>query len=126
MSLLDPDFYLKGASAADIAAELANGADIHRRTKDGSGALHIAVYYQARPDAIEALIQAGLDVNDLSDDGTTPLHDAASKGHIAAIEILLAHGAHLDASRPDGATALDWAHTYGTPEAAALLRAQAG
>ena len=122
MSLLEPNFYLNGASAADIVAEIAAGADVKARTEDGSTALHIAVYYQGRPEAIDALIDAGLDVNAVSDDGTTPLHDAASKGHCKAIEILLVHRAELNARRPNGERALDWAYKYGTEEAAEVLR----
>ena len=122
MPLLEPEFYLNGASAADIAAEIAAGADINERTQDGSTALHLAVYYQGTPEAISALIDGGLDVNAVSTDGTTPLHDAASKGHCRALEILLVHGADIKARRPNGARALDWAYKYGTEEAAELLR----
>ncbi|MEN3272740.1 MAG: hypothetical protein V7636_1501 [Actinomycetota bacterium] len=71
-------------------------------------------------------IDEGFDVNAASDvDGSmrTPAHHAAAAGDIAALELLVKHGADLDALDPTySATPLGWAEFFDQPEAAAYLR----
>ena len=67
---------------------------------------------------VDALIQRGADVNR---PGWTPLHYAASTGHLGIIRLLLEHHAYLDAESPNGTTPLMMAALYGTPEATKLL-----
>ena len=64
------------------------------------------------------LIQRGADVNR---PGWTPLHYAATTGHVGILRVLLEHHAYIDAESPNGTTPLMMAAYYGTPEATKLL-----
>lgn len=64
------------------------------------------------------LIDKGADVNQK---GWTPLHYAATKGHIEMMRLLMQHHAYLDAESPNGTTPLMMAAHYGTPMATKLL-----
>jgi uncharacterized protein len=66
----------------------------------------------------EKLIKKGADVNKT---GWTPLHYAASGGHVAIISLLLENSAYIDAESPNGTTPLMMAAMYGTPAAVKLL-----
>jgi ankyrin repeat protein len=48
-------------------------------------------------------------VNPDSSDRTTPLHDAVLYGHIEAAELLIRHGADIEAENQNSKTALDLA-----------------
>ncbi len=67
---------------------------------------------------VKGLIQRGADVNR---PGWTPLHYAATTGHLGIIRLLLEHHAYIDAESPNGTTPLMMAAYYGTPEATKLL-----
>eukprot|EP00057_Strongylocentrotus_purpuratus_P015138 XP_011669612.1 PREDICTED: serine/threonine-protein phosphatase 6 regulatory ankyrin repeat subunit B-like [Strongylocentrotus purpuratus] len=54
----------------------------------------------------EYLINHGADVEKATPDGQTPLHHAASLGHLKASTILLSHGANMDIEDNDGCSAL--------------------
>jgi len=62
----------------------------------------------------EALIARDADVNKT---GWTPLHYAATGGHVPVIQLLLKHHAYIDAESPNGTTPLMMAAMYGSPEA---------
>lgn len=64
------------------------------------------------------LIAADADVNK---PGWTPLHYAATKGHLDIMDLLLENNAFIDAESPNGTTPLMMASQYGTPEAVKLL-----
>jgi ankyrin repeat protein len=64
------------------------------------------------------LIERGADVNKT---GWTPLHYAATNGHLALIELLLEEHAYIDAESPNGSTPLMMAAHYGTPASVKLL-----
>lgn len=66
----------------------------------------------------QKLIDKGADVNQK---GWTPLHYAATKGHIEMMRLLMEHHAYLDAESPNGTTPLMMAAHYGTPMATKLL-----
>jgi len=64
------------------------------------------------------LIKKGADVNKT---GWTPLHYAATNGHVEVINLLLDEYAYIDAESPNGTTPLMMAAQYGTPSAVKLL-----
>ena len=66
----------------------------------------------------ETLVKKGADVNKT---GWTPLHYAASNGHVAVIKLLLENHAYIDAESPNGSTPLMMAGMYGSTEAVKLL-----
>jgi ankyrin repeat protein len=67
---------------------------------------------------VKQLVAKGADVNR---PGWTPLHYAATKGHIEVMRFLLAEHAYIDAESPNGTTPLMMAAFYGTPAATKLL-----
>ena len=69
-------------------------------------------------DLCKTLIARDADVNK---PGWTPLHYAATGGHLAIIRLLLDNHAYIDAAAPNGSTPLMMAAKYGTDEAAKLL-----
>nr|WP_315242685.1 ankyrin repeat domain-containing protein [uncultured Albidiferax sp.] len=64
------------------------------------------------------LITKGADVNKT---GWTPLHYAATHGHLDVMRLLLENHAYIDAASPNGSTPLMMAAQYGTDEAVKLL-----
>jgi ankyrin repeat protein len=66
----------------------------------------------------QQLISKGADVNK---PGWTPLHYAATHGHLAVMNLLLENYAYIDAVSPNGSTPLMMAASYGTPTAVKLL-----
>lgn len=73
---------------------LAHGADPNARAKDGATPLHTAMGQRA---IIDALIARKANVNAAEDDGTTPLHIAAARGLDSIAQLLIEHGAQVDA-----------------------------
>ena len=63
---------------------------------------------------------------DVNKPGWTPLHYAATGGHVPVVEFLLDESAYIDAESPNGTTPLMMAAMYGSPEAVkALIQAGA-
>lgn len=58
---------------------------------------------------------------DVNKPGWTPLHYAATSGHLQIMNLLLEHHAYIDAASPNGSTPLMMAAMYGTPSAVKLL-----
>ena len=58
---------------------------------------------------------------DVNKPGWTPLHYAATGGHLDIMRLLLEEHAFIDAQSPNGTTPLMMAASYGTPEAVKLL-----
>lgn len=67
---------------------------------------------------VEQLIKKGADVNKT---GWTPLHYAASGGHVKVISLLLENSAYIDAESPNGSTPLMMAAMYGSETSVKLL-----
>jgi ankyrin repeat protein len=72
-------------------------------------------------DVCKRLIALDADVNKT---GWTPLHYAASGGHIEAIKLLLSHSAYIDAESPNQTTPLMMAAMYGNSQSVELLLAE--
>ncbi|MBM3738444.1 MAG: hypothetical protein FJW39_21900 [Acidobacteria bacterium] len=71
---------------------------------------------------VEYLLELGADPNRRSKEGSTPLHDAALGGHVAAARALIGKGARVDAPDGDtGATPLHHAASWGRAEMVRLL-----
>eukprot|EP00434_Breviolum_minutum_P034105 symbB.v1.2.030178.t1/scaffold3234.1/size60527/5 len=95
---------------ADAAAAEECDGDIHEAARKGNLA---ALRHCLRADPGS--------VGEKDRDGRTPLHKAASDGHVAAAEFLLSKGAAVDATENYGQTPLYSAAFFGKVEAAELL-----
>lgn len=96
--------------------------DLNYLTPEGESALMLAAL-EGYADLSEKLIAQGADVNK---PGWTPLHYAATRGHVLLIKILLDNHAYIDAESPNGTTPLMMAAHYGTAAAVkALLEGEA-
>ena len=86
---------------------VAKGADISAADIVGQTPLHArAGHWQGR---IEILLELGADVNSCDLRGDTPLHKAASVGNAHCAEVLLAHGASVEAQNNNNLTPLELA-----------------
>jgi ankyrin repeat protein len=93
------------------------GTDIEVRTPQDESPLMLAAL-KGLTDVCERLIARDADINK---PGWTPLHYAATGGHIEIIQLLLDHHAYIDAASPNGSTPLMMAAMYGSPSAVKLL-----
>ena len=85
----------------------------------GLAALHVA----GRPEFINALLDAGADINIVDRRGFTPLHLIQIGGGREASQALLARGARVNVACPDGCTALHSAAAFLREDAVELLLA---
>ena len=91
--------------------------DVELRNKQDESPLMMAAF-KGLLDISQKLIARDADVNKT---GWTPLHYAATHGHLKVIALLLDKHAYIDAESPNGSTPLMMAAHYGTPEAVKLL-----
>lgn len=91
--------------------------NVETRTRDDESPLMMAAL-KGHLDLARKLIGRGADVNKT---GWTPLHYAATGGHVAIIDLLLEHHAYIDAESPNGTTPLMMAAQYGSIEAVKVL-----
>lgn len=89
-------FWFNNFSSATVLIE--NGADLNARGVDGSTVLHICQSEKLLP----YLIKYSENVDARTLFGSTPLHHHCVMGETDSIEILLAHGASINARCPDG------------------------
>ena len=91
--------------------------DVELRNKQDESPLMMAAF-KGLLEISQKLIARDADVNKT---GWTPLHYAATRGHLEIITLLLDKHAYIDAESPNGSTPLMMAAHYGTPEAVKLL-----
>jgi uncharacterized protein len=91
--------------------------NVEIRTPKDESPLMIAAL-KGRMDFVKKLIARGADVNK---PGWTPLHYAATGGHLEIVALLLDQNAYIDAASPNGTTPLMMAAEYGSAEAVKLL-----
>jgi len=93
--------------------------NVEVRTQQDESPLMLAAL-KGLTDLCRQLIAIGADVNK---PGWTPLHYAATNGHLTTMELLLDEHAYIDAASPNGTTPLMMAAHYGTAAAVKLLLA---
>jgi len=116
--------FIRAARAGDMDVMkllLDHGADPLIETFEGTNALMAAAGVnwvvsqtwtedtETVLDAVKLCIDLGMDVNHANSMGLTALHGAANRGSNDIIELLVAHGARLDARDREDRTPLDWA-----------------
>jgi uncharacterized protein len=104
--------FLRAAQSGDVDLMkllLAKGADPKIATAHGVTALEVAagigwvegITFEWSPEqsmeAIRMCLDLGIDVNNADDEGRTALHGAAHKGRANVIQLLVDHGANLEA-----------------------------
>jgi hypothetical protein len=99
-----------------------HGADASVCNKDGFGALH-ALAEIDYPEPLAWLLSKGLDIEQQTHNGHSPLQIAAALGHVAALKALLEAGADPSALSAAGETARDIAVVEGKNESVTALDA---
>jgi uncharacterized protein len=145
---------IKSDDARSIQGLIARGFDVNTRNENGQGALYLAFREESykvvdallaapkidveqrspqdesplmmaalkgRLETAKALIAKDADVNK---PGWTPLHYAATGGHVALIKLLLDEHAFIDAASPNQTTPLMMAAYYGNDDTVKLLLAE--
>ena len=111
-----------------LSALLEGGANPNQQLESGESPLEAVMNLKQSNDqvdqALEMLLTHGADPNsaDLAH-GTTALHLAAMSGRTGEVNLLLKHGAKVNAQANDGQTALHFAVRRQNPEVVALLLA---
>ena len=105
----------------EVRAMLAKGADAEQSYMDAFTALHYAARCWAGRDTVQALVDAGADVNARADERETPLHMAVRSGNREAARGLVANGAQVMARNEDGRTPLHEAALAGFADLTSFL-----
>ena len=101
---------MSGCTPALARWLVARGVDVNAADTWGYTALHESARARFRhglPPAV--LLELGADARRPNKYGQTPLHSAADGKHLAAVEVLLAHGVDLDARDERGLPPLEYA-----------------
>lgn len=97
-----------------------NKPEIHFPDFSGQTALHYAVK-SGNAAVVEALIEAGVDVNATNFSFETPLHYAAEQGNFEIVNLLLENGAKVNLQAAQGKTALHCAAVKGNADSVKSL-----
>jgi ankyrin repeat protein len=105
---------------------LKNGAEVNTASRNAQKvtSLHGAV---ARRDVeiVKMLLECGADPNATQELGFMPLRDAAASGNLELVQLLVKHGARVDAKADDSKTPGDMATERGHKEVAEWLETKA-
>lgn len=116
---------------ATAEALLASGADPNTPAANSFQVrpIHSAAANRKAPESLalcKLLLEKGANPNVMQAGGWTPLHQAAAHGRKEAVELLLAHGAKVDAKSADDRTPAQMAEVKGHTEIQALLEGREG
>ena len=107
---------------------LENGANVMAVVENGATPLHLAVthgHYETVQVLLDFMIHHGFGISPVTDNwhgkGTTPLMQAASKGLVDIVRLILSRGADLRMEVDNGDTAEDLARKFGHDEVAQIL-----
>lgn len=89
-----------------MQALLRAGADVNWRDESGRTPLADAIACMGTPESIQFLLDHGADPNTVAGDGWTPLHQAALRGDVGLVKMLLKAGARPAVRDLSGKTAL--------------------
>ena len=92
---------------------------------DNATLLHDAVGHNCK-ELVAYLLTKGVDVNAVMDDRVTALHLAAQRGNIPIADLLLQHGANINAIDAKGWTPLDRAEKWKHEDMVVFLRKGGG
>ena len=115
------------ADRAAVEALLAEEPDLAGKARAREPALVVRAAEHGRIDAVRLLAAHGFDVNATQARGRTALHEAAFRGDLATVDLLLELGADpAMRDRDYNSPPLGWAEHNGKQEVAARLRAAMG
>ncbi|XP_059145680.1 ankyrin repeat domain-containing protein 53-like [Physella acuta] len=101
--------------------------DVNLPSKTGWRPVHLCISNQTGKRSLQCLLyllENGADPSITNDDGVTPVHQAASEGHVQCLKILLELGAKIDGKDCRGNTPLDLAKLWGHRKCARILAAE--
>src|ERR1700737_2330104 len=96
---MDKHNYVDDNNESETEEENLNDEGKNKEVNSNSRDIAPMVSYEK---TIKVLIDAGANIEALRDDGTTPLHIAASNGHLTLAQMLLDAGANINAERSNG------------------------
>jgi ankyrin repeat protein len=118
---------VKSGDAGRVRSLLGSDAGaVNVRGEGGRTPLHVAVAGRGNRELIEALLDAGADVNAKDGRGYTPLHVTTVEGVAGIIHLLLDRGAEINARDNDGKTALTLAFDEGAVDVSDILEQRGG
>ncbi|CAL1529692.1 unnamed protein product [Lymnaea stagnalis] len=101
--------------------------DINLPSSTGWRPIHLCISNQTGKRSMQCLVyllENGADSSIANDDGITPVHQAASEGHVQCLKILIEVGAKIDCKDCRGNTPLDLAKLWGHRKCARILAAE--
>jgi ankyrin repeat protein len=108
-------------SSREVKSPVETGAEVYAIDRLGVSPLHDAAD-ACKPEVVSLLLGSGADLEACDiETGIRPLHVAAKKGCLQACELLVRHGAEINAQTREGTTALHLAARAGHAEVVLLL-----
>ncbi|XP_041367962.1 ankyrin repeat domain-containing protein 53-like [Gigantopelta aegis] len=101
--------------------------DINLPSSTGWRAIHLVISNQTGKRSLQCLtylLEKKPDVVVCNEDGITPVHQAASEGHVQCLKLLIEHGADVHARDCRDNTPLDLAKLWGHRKCARILAAE--